>query len=138
MAGVMAGLMTVVMTGVIFDDFVWGDTLSLKCKYVTIHLRRWQIYAIFDPSHPLVGKFVQFFTPSLLKNADVLNGWSLYLWWSLVREISLILNSAPPNSPMDTKQTPQQTPNNTPTDIIQSPINLQQPLNKTNSYKSIL
>ena len=27
MAGVMGGLKTVVMTGVIFDDFVWGDNL---------------------------------------------------------------------------------------------------------------
>ena len=65
MAGVMAGLKTVVMTGVIFDDFVWGDNLifsplCLKCRYMTIHLRCWQIYTIFDPSHPLFGKFVQF------------------------------------------------------------------------------
>ena len=49
-------------------------------------LRRRQIFKIFDPYPPPVGsflllsigKFGQFLTPPPLKNADVLNGWSLF------------------------------------------------------------
>ena len=52
----------------------------------TIHLRRRQFFhAVFDPYPSAVGsflllsvgKFLKFLTPSPLKNADVLNGWSL-------------------------------------------------------------
>ena len=52
--------------------------------YGTIHLRRRQIFTIFDP-YPLRRQFFtsihrqiwQIFDPFPLKNADVLNGWSL-------------------------------------------------------------
>ena len=58
---------------------------NFRSRYRTIHLRRWQIFKIFDP-YPLpvgsflllsVGKFDKFLTPPALKNADVLNGWFL-------------------------------------------------------------
>ena len=50
----------------------------------TIHLRRQQIFMIFDPYPPPVGSFLlvsisklgHFLTPFPLKNADVLNGWA--------------------------------------------------------------
>ena len=53
----------------------------------TIHLRRRQIFTIFDPYPPTVGsflvlsvgKFGKFLTPPPLRHADVLNGWSLTL-----------------------------------------------------------
>ena len=42
----------------------------------TIHLRRWQIFTIFDPYPPPVGSCLLQSDPTPLKNSDVLNGWS--------------------------------------------------------------
>ena len=66
----------------------------------TIHLRRWQIFTIFDPYPPTIGIPAKCFLwrgflilmycdlwtigtwghPSPLRQADVLNGWFLYFW----------------------------------------------------------
>ena len=44
----------------------------------TIHLSQWQILCDFDPSSPPpIGKFDQCLTPHPIKNANILNGYSL-------------------------------------------------------------
>ena len=62
----------------------WGIVWFFRLG--TIHLGRWQIFLDFWPLPPLtvgsflllsVGKFGKFLTPPPLKNADVLNEWSL-------------------------------------------------------------
>ena len=62
--------------------------MILSCAFVilgTIHLRRRQTFHDFLPLAPTVGSFLQlsvskfgnFLTPTPLKNANVLDGWSL-------------------------------------------------------------
>ena len=66
------------------DDIIKLDYSSCLRKG-TIHLKRRQILRIFLPLPPpvgsflllSVGKFGQFLTPPPIRNADVLNGWSL-------------------------------------------------------------
>ena len=71
---------------IVLEDCLFTEVLPPR-GLGTIHLRRRQIFMIFDPYPPpvgsclllSVGKFGQIFIPPPLKNADVLNRWSLYM-----------------------------------------------------------
>ena len=62
-----------------------SELTNLKNELETIHLRRRQIYTIYDPYRPpsaviftTIRRHIwPIFDPSPLKDADVLNGWSL-------------------------------------------------------------
>ena len=71
-----------------WSRWILRSTLNANCKDFalgTIHLRRWQIFTLFDPYPPYGRQFFstnrrqiwQIFDPSPLEHADVLNGWSL-------------------------------------------------------------
>ena len=67
-----------------------SELKNLKNELETIHLRCWQIFTIFDPTDPHPHFFTTIrrhiwpiFDPFPLKDADVLNGWSFMMIFTL-------------------------------------------------------